>query len=224
MEERHQDDGWAGPASEEASVPDRMISILQGSAFVICDRRGDMRATRDSPVGLFYRDMRHLSRWQLRLNGRELDVLSAETIEYDEAAFFLAEPTGTIYKNPSVSVIRRREVARGMREAIEITNHGIEPIQLELTFLFDADFADVFEVKDGLSKRGTSYRHVRGEMMTLGYRRGDFCRETYLNAPGAFFTDESLTFRIELQPREVWNGLVEVDVGVETGRPLPKRV
>jgi glycogen debranching enzyme len=204
-------------------VPDRVISILQGSAFVVSDQRGDVLATRDSPVGLFYRDMRHLSRWQLRLNGRELDVLSAATIEYDEAAFFLIEPTGTIYSNPSLSVIRRREVARGMREMIEIQNHGLEPVHLELTLLFDADFADLFEVKDGLNKRGLSYRQLTDGVLTLGYRREDFCRETYLSAPGAFFTDESLTFRLELAPNEAWEGLVEIGVGVEAGQPLPKR-
>ena len=27
----------------------------------------------DEPAGLFYRDMRHLSRWQIRLNGRRLE-------------------------------------------------------------------------------------------------------------------------------------------------------
>ena len=204
-------------------MPDRMISILQGSTFVISDRRGDVRATPDEPVGLFYRDMRHLSRWQLRLNGRELDVLSAEAIEYDEAAFFLVEPTGTIYRNPSVSLIRRREVARGMRESLELHNHGIEPIQLEVTVLFDADFADVFEVKDGLAKRGKAYRHRDGDRLTLGYRRDGFIRETYVHAPGAFLTGESLTFRLELAPREVWTGLIEIGVAVEAGKPLPKR-
>jgi glycogen debranching enzyme len=204
-------------------VPNRVISILQGSAFVVSDRGGDIYASRDVPVGLFYRDMRHLSRWQLRLNGRELDVLSAETIEYDEAAFFLIEPTGTIYKNPSVSVIRRREVARGIRESVEIQNHGIDPVHLELTFLFDADFADLFEVKDGLSKRGVPYRRVDGDVLTLGYRREDFCRETYISAPGAYITDESLTFRIELAPRGTWEGLIEIGVGIEAGKPLAKQ-
>ncbi|GGJ93377.1 amylo-alpha-1,6-glucosidase [Pilimelia anulata] len=204
-------------------MPDQTISILQGSAFVVCDRRGDFRAGADAAVGLFYRDMRHLSRWELRLNGRKLDVLSAKTIEYDEAAFFLVEPTGTIYRNPSLSVIRRREVARGMREEIELQNHGNEAVRLELSFLFDADFADIFEVKDGLNKKGMSYRVQKVDTLTLGYRRDDYVRETHLRAPGAYFTDESLTFRLSLGPNETWQGVIEVDVALEEERPLPKR-
>jgi glycogen debranching enzyme len=110
-----------------------------------------------------------------------------------------------------------------MREEIEIHNHGLEAVRLEVTMLFDADFADIFEVKDGLQKRGVTYRECRDGTMTLGYRRGEFCRETHLTAPGAFFTDESLTFRLEVAPREEWKGLIEVDVSVEAGQPLSKR-
>ena len=52
-------------------MPDRQISILTGSTFVVSDRRGDVINAVGDPNGLFYRDMRHLSRWQLRLNGRD---------------------------------------------------------------------------------------------------------------------------------------------------------
>ena len=93
-------------------MPDRQVSILQGSAFVVSDRLGDVTSAIGNPNGLFYRDMRHLSRWQLRLNGRELDALSAETLEYDEAVFYLVEPTGTIYRNPAMSLIRRPQIGR----------------------------------------------------------------------------------------------------------------
>src|SRR6266545_4872240 len=110
--------------------------------------------------GLFYRDMRHLSRWQMRLNGRELDVLSADTLDYDEAVFFLIEPTGTIYRNPTLSLVRHRHVGDGMQELLDLTNHGTRPIQLEVSLLFGADFADIFEIKDKLSKTGEFARRV----------------------------------------------------------------
>jgi len=88
----------------------RRINILEGSTFVVSDLRGDIGLRDDEMSGLFYRDMRHLSRWQIRLNGRELDVLSGDTLDYDEAVFFLVEPTGTIYRNPS----RWRRTGGGM--------------------------------------------------------------------------------------------------------------
>jgi len=205
-------------------VPDRQISILKGSAFVVSDGLGDVTNVLGNPNGLFYRDMRHLSRWQLRLNGRELDVLSAETLEYDEAVFFLVEPTGTIYRNPAMSLIRRRQVADGMREHLELYNHGLNRVEVEISLLFDADFADLFEVKDDLSKTGQLFRQREHHGVTLGYHREDFRRETYIHARDAFFTEESLTFRVALAPHESWSATVVVTVGTARGEPLPQRM
>jgi glycogen debranching enzyme len=203
-------------------VSDHQISILSGSAFVVSDGLGDIESAVGNPNGLFYRDMRHLSRWQLRLNGRQLSAMSARTLEYDEAVFFLVEPTGTIYRNPAMSLIRRREVSEGMHEHLELHNHGLRRIDVELSLLFDADFADLFEVKDDLAKTGELYRHPEHDGVTLGYLRGDFRRETYINAPGAWFTEQSLTFRVGLEPRESWSATVVVRVGTARDEPRPQ--
>jgi glycogen debranching enzyme len=200
------------------------VNILEGITFVVSDTRGDITPDPDEPAGLFYYDMRHLSRWQVRLNGNQLDALSGDVVEYDEAVFFLVEPTGTVYRNPTVSLLRRRHVGDGMREFLELTNHGIEPLSLELSVLFGADFADIFEVKDRLRKTGRLYRRCRDDGVTLGYQRDGFCRETIIRADGAFFTEESATFRVTLQPREVWRAEVEVSVATATVRPTPKRL
>ncbi|GII26053.1 aminotransferase [Planosporangium mesophilum] len=199
------------------------VNILEGITFVVSDMRGDITPDPDEPAGLFYRDMRHLSRWQVRLNGNQLDALSGEAVEYDEAVFFLVEPTGTIYRNPTVSLLRRRNVGDGMRESLELTNHSVEPLPLELSILFGADFADIFEVKDRLQKTGRSYRRVGPDQVTLGYERGDFRRETMIRATDAFYTDESVTFRIMLQPRETWRTEVEVAVATANLRPTVRR-
>jgi glycogen debranching enzyme len=205
-------------------VRDRQVSILKGSAFVVSDRLGDVTSAIGNPNGLFYRDMRHLSRWQLRLNGRELDALAAESLEYDEAVFYLVEPTGTVYRNPAMSLTRRREVADGLREHLELTNHGLHQVDVEITMLFDADFADLFEVKDDLTKTGQLYRQREHNGVTLGYVRGDFRRETYIHARDAYFTEQSLTFRVSLEPHQSWSQTVYVTVGTARDEPLPQRI
>ena len=52
------------------------VSVLDGSTFVVSDRRGDIRAHADQPHGLFYRDTRFLSRWHLSLDDQPLEALS----------------------------------------------------------------------------------------------------------------------------------------------------
>src|SRR5207245_11159278 len=100
------------------------ISILDGSTFVVSDLRGDIDAGPDQPHGLFFRDTRFLSRWRLSLEGQPLALLSTDDIDYFSAQFFLYPPTGTIYQNPVLSVIRRRSVGDGVHEDVLVLNHS----------------------------------------------------------------------------------------------------
>jgi hypothetical protein len=95
-------------------MADTSISILDGSTFAVSDRRGDIDARPDQAHGLFFRDTRHLSRWLLTVNGTIPDVLSTDALEYYFAQFFLVPPTGTIYENQYISVMRRRWVGDGL--------------------------------------------------------------------------------------------------------------
>jgi N-terminal domain of (some) glycogen debranching enzymes len=62
-------------------VKPRQVDTLEGRTFMVSDVRGDVDARSDEPGGLFYRDMRHLSRWKLLLNGRPLDALEGQATE-----------------------------------------------------------------------------------------------------------------------------------------------
>jgi glycogen debranching enzyme len=201
-------------------VQQRQVSILEGSTFVVSDPAGDVHARPDEPAGLFYRDMRHLSCWQVRLDGRELTALSGDAIEYDEALFFLVAPTGTIYRNSEVVLIRRRHVGDGMQEQLQLDNHGVEPLHLEVSMLFAADFADIFEIKDRLAKVGDFYHRFEPDRVVLGYHREHLRRETTIHAPGAFLTASTLTFRVELQPGETWRTEIGVSVATENLHPV----
>ncbi len=187
------------------------VSILDGSTFVVSDRRGDIDARPDQLHGLFFRDTRFLSRWQLTLEGGPLTVLSTDEVDYFSAQFFLVPPTGTVYRNPSLSVIRQRFVGDGIHEDLLVLNHAPEPIEIDLRLDTDADFADLFEVKDALDKRGDQYRHVRGNALVLGYRRDDFVRETTITSSAPALVDEAgFGFRLRLPPHGRWETCLEV--------------
>ena len=158
------------------------ISILDGSTFVVSDRKGDIDAAPDQPHGLFFRDTRFLSRWVLSVDDRPLELLSTDDVSYSGAQFFLYPPTGTIYKNPELSIIRKRTVGDGFHEDVLILNHAAEPVEVQLRVEAVADFADLFEVKDALKKVGELYQVVRDGNLVLGYRRSDFVRETVITS------------------------------------------
>ena len=155
-------------------MSDNTISILDGSTFLVSSPNGDIDAGPDQPQGLFYQDMRHLSKWKLTIKGITLDVLSTDAVEYYYAQHFCVPPTGTIYKNPTISIVRRRFVGDGFVEDLTVLNHGTEAEEVELRLEIGSDFADLFEVKDALKKKGEYYTAIRDRHLVLGYRREDF--------------------------------------------------
>ena len=187
------------------------ISILDGSTFLVSDLRGDVEASPDQPHGFFYRDTRFLSRWTLRANGAPLEALSTDDLSYFAAQFFLVPPTGDVNTNPTVSIIRKRAIGDGFHEDVSVLNHGAEPVELELRLDADSDFADLFEVKDALAKKGESYRRVDDDTLVLGYRRDDFVRETRIRASKPAELDErGLTLRVRVEPQSDWNTCIFV--------------
>ncbi|MDI1449078.1 glycogen debranching N-terminal domain-containing protein [Polyangium sp. 6x1] len=188
-----------------------MISILDGATFVTSNRTGDIDAAPDQPHGLFYKDTRHLSRWTLRVDGQCPALLTADNVEYHFAQFFLFPRTGSIYENPYLSIIRRRHAGTGFREDIEVINHSMKPTTIELRIEAAADFADLFEVKDALAKKGELYREVRGQDLLLGYRRETFVRQTLIHSSQpADVSEEGFVFKIEIQPKATWTTTLSV--------------
>jgi glycogen debranching enzyme len=188
-----------------------MVSILDGSTFAVSNRAGDMDAGPDQPHGFFYKDTRHLSRWVLTVNGVRPAALSTDSVEYYFAQFFLAPPTGTVYRDPSLSLIRRRLVGDGFVEEVTLMNHGGAPAELVVRVEAGADFADLFEVKDVLAKKGALYREVRGGDLVLGYRRGDFVRETQVGSSEPAEVDgQALVFKVRVAAKSEWTTRLEV--------------
>ena len=155
------------------------INCLEGSTFMVSDVVGDAGPDHDEVLGLFYRDMRHLSRWQLAIDGERLDPLSNGASDYRSATFFLAGSGSTVYQNPTLSVIRERTLGQGngedLHEKLTVINSGREEMVIELSINFDADFADLFEVKDRhLTKKGTISRRAHSQHVELIYQREHF--------------------------------------------------
>lgn len=193
-------------------MTDNSISILDGSTFLVSSPNGDIDAGPTQTHGLFYQDMRHLSKWKLTIQGIPLDVLSTDAIEYYYAQHFCVPPTGTIYKNPTISIVRRRFVGDGFVEDLTVLNHGTEAEEVELRLEIGSDFADLFEVKDALEKKGEFYKAYRERRLVLGYKRDNFIRETLIHSstPVSEASGNSIFFRMTLAPKSTWTTKLEV--------------
>jgi glycogen debranching enzyme len=196
------------------------ISILDGSTFLVSRGNGDIDAKPDQPHGFFFNDTRHLSKWSLTVQGERLEVLSTDEIEYYFAQHFCTVPTGTIYKDHTLSVIRRRFIGDGFIENLGLLNHGAKAEEITLELEADSDFADLFEVKDLLKKKGEYSREIVGKELVLRYRRDDFLRETHIRSSvhPTELKGNRIVFRFILEPQTLW--VTQLQVKPKVGEQL----
>jgi glycogen debranching enzyme len=182
------------------------VNILAGNTFVVSDARGDIDASPADPAGLFSFDTRFLSTWVLSVDGKRLSPLSIDDLQYYETRFFLVAGAGGVYVDAKVSVIRQRAVSGGgFREEVTILNYDDKPVDLTMRVETGCDFADLFEVKDALAKKGAYYTQVEDGRLVLGYTRETLHRQTVISAAAPAHLDgRGLTFAVHLEPKQEW--------------------
>jgi glycogen debranching enzyme len=195
---------------------DDLVKILDGNTFVVSDSRGDIEASLTDPTGLFSFDNRFLSTWILTVDGERLNPLSVDDLQYFESRFFLVPGTGTVYVDAKLSVIRRRAVGDGFHEELTILNHDAKPVDLTVRVEAASDFADLFEVKDALQKKGRYSTRVENGRLLLSYERGSFGRQTTISATAPAKLDKKgLTFAVHIEPQGAWT--TDLDVVTAAG-------
>ncbi|MFG1870758.1 amylo-alpha-1,6-glucosidase [Micromonospora arborensis] len=188
------------------------VRILDGNTFVVCEDTGDIEATPSEPTGLFSIDTRFLSTWVLTVNGERLNSLSYDDLQYFESRFFLVPGMATHYVDAKLSIIRERAVGGSFREQLTILNHDEKPVDLEVRMDAASDFADLFQVKDEiLNKKGEIYTEVESDRLRLGYRRGNFQRETVISSSmAARYDNRGFAYTVHLEPNEQWQAAIDV--------------
>jgi glycogen debranching enzyme len=199
-------------------MSDDLVQILDGNTFVVSDSRGDIEASLTDPTGLFSFDNRFLSTWILTVDGQRLNPLSVDDLQYFETRFFLVPGTGTVYVDAKLSVIRQRAVGDGFHEELTILNHDDEPVDLTVRIEVGSDFADLFEVKDALKKKGTYSTRIEKGRLLLGYERDTFTRVTAISASAPAKLDENgLTFAVHIDPHDEWTTDLDVVTAATAG-------
>jgi len=147
------------------SLVDRTLRTLKADdLFGVFDKQGDLRGGEDGPDGLFFQDTRFLSHLQLRLGGVEPLLLSSVVLDdngalvVDLANADLHDAAGNVSLQRDSIYLGRLKFLHGSacyeRLRIRRFNPVPEPIPLDLAF--DADFADLFEVRgERRERRGT---------------------------------------------------------------------
>jgi glycogen debranching enzyme len=200
--------------ASSALADDRTRVLKFGDTFAVFNRYGDIEALGSSQFGLFHAETRHLSRFTLRLN-HQVPLLLSSTIREDNA-FLSVDLTNVDTDMNGSGTLERGTVhvfrLEFLRDAscyqyLRVLNYGLQPVHVSLIVHFDADFADIFEVR-GTKRERRGRRladRIEDDCAVLSYEGLDgVVRHTRLQfSPEA--TSLSATearFRFMLQPKE----------------------
>ena len=168
-----------------ALADDRTRVLKYGDTFAVLNRYGDIEPLGFGQFGLFHSETRHLSRMTLQLNSQTPMLLSS-TIR-DDNAFLAVDMTNFDSTAPNGIGLKTeqglpRETIHLFRskfldkatcyEQIRLINYGLQPLQVSLSFQFEADFADIFEVRGTKrAKKGDRLSDsLDGDTAVLSYR------------------------------------------------------
>jgi glycogen debranching enzyme len=189
-----------------------VITLVEESTFAISGRIGCMSP--GTAQGLFVRDTRILSRLELRINGVRPEPLTVVSEEPFSATFVSRCPPRAGRADSTLMVFRSRYVGQGMREDLVVRNFGEEPTFCAVDVFVDADFADLFAVKEGRAglSDGEHLRERSGTGISFSYRRGGIHRgcQVVCTPTPANVADDLLTFEVIVPARGEWTLCLEV--------------
>jgi glycogen debranching enzyme len=206
-----------------------VVTLVDESTFAISGSAGDIAP--GSAQGLFVRDARILSRFEVLVDGIRTEPLAAVTEDPFSATFVSRCMPAPGRADSTLMVFRSRYVGQGMREDLTIRNFGVEPARCTIQVFVGCDFADLFAVKEGrvgaepssgelsstVSTGTTTAPTEPGgptdqqSVVTYTYRRGAGVRgvEIRFNGPAKVDSDQA-TFEVMVPPKGEWSTCVEV--------------
>jgi glycogen debranching enzyme len=194
------------------------VTLVEGSSFCISMANGDIRA--EHPHGLFFQDTRIVSGWSLTINGQQLEPLAAETKVPYRALFVGRVPRSDGYADSPLIVERLREIGAGVQEKITVRNFSLNPVECKVSLRIEADFADLFEVKEArIQRRWDETREADGQTLTVRAVWQDVRKGVVVQAPGADITPEALTYRVSVAAHGAWSTVLTVVPSVEGASP-----
>jgi glycogen debranching enzyme len=215
------------------------VHILKhDNLFMLCDAYGDVHVD-SRGLGLYERDTRVLSLYELRLNGIRPVVLRAGpavnyrgTIQLTNPDLFDDEvdrldPSAMILRRHSLGIVRDRVIGGGFGERITVENYTSASERARLTLRLDTDFADIFELRGYVRERRGERLPTEGDggLLTFAYRGvDDAMRRTHvrlmpqmriMGADGLVPTDGPIVLELDqtLQPGEKLT--ISVDIWTE---------
>jgi glycogen debranching enzyme len=217
-----------------ASTVDVARVLKHGESFGVFDRRGDIQQTGLGEQGIYHEGTRCLSRLVFCF-GNLAPFLLSSTIKEDNLLFTVDLTNPDIYLDGVIAlhrgdlhISRSKFLWNAMCfERLTLVNYGLLPIEISFSLQFDADFADIFEVRGvKRDRRGCRLDDViEANRIVLAYKGLDqVTRKTTIEfspAPDQVIGSEA-SYRRILAPKE--QELFSISYAFEVNGTRPVRL
>ncbi len=200
--------------SSSSRIDVRTRVLKQGDTFAVFDRFGDIDTFGTGELGMYYQDTRFLSRLTLKL-GKDRPLLLSSTVREDNAVLAVDATNADVCRNGETVVPRgtlhifRSKILwkRTCQERLRIHNYGRGAMDFSFSLEFDADFADIFELRGTTRERRG--RRIETEIaqdgVVLAYEGLDGRpRRTRIvfDPPPTRLSESAANYQIRLRPGE----------------------
>jgi glycogen debranching enzyme len=205
---------WTFDGSPPVDETHNSVTLVEGSTFCIGGPNGDLLPAMTH--GLFFRDTRILSRWEVRVDGHPLQPLVVDHEDPFTATFVCRTAPRAGRADSTILVQRRRWVGDGMREDLVMDNLSGEAAGCTVTVLVDSDFADLFEVKENrVANRSGRISHQASDGIHADYRWMGQSRGVRVTAdPHAHYAPGVISFQVVIPARGSWRASLQVQASV----------
>ncbi len=190
-------------------------TIKNNNIFLVTDENGNILAQNTSGYGLYTDDTRYLSRMELKINDSDIIVLSSSTesghssiIIGTNLEMFDTKNISELIPQETIQIKRESIIYGSYFETLTIANYNLFKVNLKLELFLDADFLDIFEVREAskCGKRSDIKTVYNEKMLNFSYKdRTGATLSTkikFIEELPNIIEENKLTFELELEPTD----------------------
>jgi glycogen debranching enzyme len=127
--------------------------IKENDVFLLTDEKGNIPPNHPYGPGLYMKDTRYLSKFDIRINGEEPILLSSNADENYMATILLTNPHmeeegNLILWRESIELERKRFIYNDVcYEMLKVKNYYPKPVSFQISVHVDVDFIDMFIIR-----------------------------------------------------------------------------
>jgi glycogen debranching enzyme len=202
-----------GTPSTTSAIADAVV-IKDGPLFLLVNPDGNVPVNDGHGLGLYYRDCRYLSGYELFIADTYAQPLVGTASPGFKAVFELTNPDfktrdGRVVQKESIGIKWERMVDSerfALRDVITLESYAMEAVEFPLTLHFSADFLDMFAVRSLLNERPGKLNDPRWDEFILFF--------SYDGADGIF---RGINIRFSPDPDRKMESKAQYDISLQPG-------